>query len=311
MKALAAFVLLTLSLNGFTAPCPSDARFGLVIHGGAGGWQISAAEESKYRAQIEALLKAVHGRLAKGESSLEAVVDAVSRMEDSGTLNAGKAGVPNADGVVELDASLMDGKTGLAGAVGGVKTLKNPIRAARLVMEKTKHVLLVGKGAENFAAKEGATVVPADYFTHNKPGLELPPSERGTVGAVALDCHGNLAAATSTGGLAGKMPGRLGDSPIIGAGTYANNDTVAVSSTGTGEYFIRGAIAHDVSALMEYKRLNVADATAEVMAKLTKKGGDGGVIAIDKEGRVATPFNSTGMLRGHISEIGVPKVQFH
>lgn len=311
LKFLFAFTFLfSLSAAWAVPACPTDARYGLVVHGGAGGWQVTDEQKEKVRRKIEELLFAGQTRLKEGDSSLDTVQLAVQIMEDSGLLNAGKGGVANKDKVVELDASIMDGHTGKGGAVGGVKTLKNPVQAARLVMEKTKHVLLVAEGAEKFAASEGAMTVPSSYFINNVSENPMP-TEHGTVGAVALDCHGNLAAATSTGGLKGKLPGRLGDSPILGAGTYADNTSVAVSGTGTGEYFIRGVIAYDVSALMAYQRLNLADATKRVMAKLTAKGGDGGIIAIDAQGNVAMPFNTQGMLRGHINETGKYMIDFH
>ena len=282
--------------------CPSG-KFALVIHGGAGDWNLSAPVWKQYQAHLDKMLQEGHNTLSQGGSSLDAVEAIVQRMEDSGILNAGKGGVRNAEGVVELDASIMDGKTLKAGAVAAVKTLKNPIQAARKVMERTKHLLLVATGAETFGSKNGVTVVPASYFEEVNP--ESPRESRyGTVGAVAIDCFGNLAAATSTGGLTGKLPGRVGDSPIIGAGTYADNNTCAVSATGTGEYFIRVGVARDISAMMEYKKRTLEEAGLEAIRKVGALGGDGGVISIDLNGRIAMPFNTKAMIRGYIREDG-------
>ena len=232
-------------------------------------------------------------------------------------------------GTNELDASIMDGQTLMAGAVAGVRRIKNPISLARLVMTRSPHVLLAGDGAETFARQQGIELVDPKYFFTEKRWQELqkareaeqpkmpsasprgelqptgpPTPESGTVGAVALDTTGNLAAGTSTGGMTNKRPGRIGDSPIIGAGTYANNHTCAVSATGRGEYFIRLAVAHDVSALMEYKGLPLKEAASQVIGKVTKLGGEGGVIALDRSGNMATPYNTPGMFRAYIGSDG-------
>ena len=311
----------------------SNAAFALVIHGGAGVLskkEMTPESESAYRAVLEQSLRAGYAVLQTNGTSTDAVVAAIQVMEDSPLFNAGRGAVLNSEGQVELDAAIMEGAGRKAGSVAAVKHLKNPIMTARLVMEKSPHVLLVGDGAEKFAKEQGIELVPQDYFitearvkqleqilrekqSQNKPRSDLPKrpgTDRfGTVGAVALDRQGNLAAGTSTGGLAGKLPGRVGDSPIIGAGTYANNATCAVSATGHGEFFIRSVVAYDIASLMDYKRLTVAEAAKEVVRKkLVAFGGEGGVIAIDGKGHIALPFNSEGMYRGYVREDGKPAV---
>jgi beta-aspartyl-peptidase (threonine type) len=307
--------------------------FTLVIHGGAGvidRKEMTPEKEAAYHAALDEALRAGHAVLKAHGTSLDAVIVAIRIMEDSPLFNAGKGAVLNAEGFVEMDASLMDGATRKAGAVGGVKHIKNPIELARLVMDKTPHVLLAGNGAEVFAKQQGITLMPPEYFIteHRKQQLErvkkqeaekakgktgsfleLPPGNLrfGTVGAVALDQHGNLAAGTSTGGMVNKRFGRLGDSPIIGAGTYADNATCAVSGTGHGEYFIRCVVSHDIAALMEYKKYSVKKAAEEVVLKKLKAlGGTGGVIALDRKGNFAQPFNTDGMHRGYIRADGKP-----
>jgi beta-aspartyl-peptidase (threonine type) len=252
---------------------------------------------------------------------VDAVEVVVSFMEDCPLFNAGKGAVLNENGKAELDASIMDGRTGMAGAVAAVTTIKNPIVAARLVMEKTGHVLLVGKGAEDFAKNNGMKPVePAYFITPDRmeswkkwkakapAGVKEQPADKekqGTVGAVALDQKGNLAAATSTGGMMGKLAGRVGDSPIIGAGTYASNNTCAVSATGQGEYFIRNVVAYDVAAMMEYRGMPLEEAGKMViMEKLTNLKASGGLIAIDKEGNMVMPFNTNAMFRGFVKSTG-------
>ena len=259
--------------------------------------------------------------LYAGGTSLDAVEVCIRMMEDCPLFNAGKGAVFNAEGKNEMDASVMDGKTGLAGAVAGVTTIKNPISAARAVMEKSQHVMLSGKGAEIFAASQGLEIVAQDYFftrerwndylkaRQKADSLELIDKKHGTVGCVAIDKYGNLAAGTSTGGMTMKKYGRIGDSPIIGAGTYADNNTCAVSATGHGEYFIRNVVAYDISALMKYRELSLKDATSEViMKKLKSQGGNGGVIAVDKNGNIAMTFNTAGMFRGYVKAGGEMKV---
>ena len=248
--------------------------------------------------------------LEKGGTSLDAVEAVVQRLEDDSLFNAGKGSVFNSDGKVELDASIMDGNTLKAGAVAGVHHVKNPIRLARTVMEKSEHVFFIGDGAEKFAQEHGLELVDESYFFTEarwqslqkaKAKESLTEKEKhGTVGAVALDQHGNLAAATSTGGMTNKKFGRIGDSPIIGAGTYADNETCAISATGHGEYFIRAVVAHDIASLIRYKRLSIQAAAEEVvMNKLAKLGGTGGIIAIDRNANIAMPFNTDGMYRAY------------
>jgi L-asparaginase / beta-aspartyl-peptidase len=313
----------------------------LVIHGGAGLTARSRAEMTPeaniaYRAGLEVALLAGHKVLRTGGSSLDAVIAAIETLEDDPLFNAGKGAVFTHDGKIELDAAIMDGKTGMAGAVAGVTTVRHPIAAAKRVMEQTPHVLLIGKGAERFAAEQGLEIVdPSYFFTQDRWDQlqaaiardevvldhegEAPRSADakargakladtiGTVGAVALDRDGNLAAGTSTGGMTNKRYGRVGDSPIIGAGTYADNGTAAVSGTGTGEYFMRGALAYDISARMRYLRQPLDAAVhGAIHAALETKGGSGGVIALDARGNVSFGFNSEGMFRGSIREDGKP-----
>jgi beta-aspartyl-peptidase (threonine type) len=232
--------------------------------------------------------------------------------------NAAKGAVFTSAGKIELDASIMDGKTLKAGAVASVKHIKNPISLARLVMEKSQHVLMVSDGAEAFAKEHGMELVPEDYFYTEKRWKELQQKKNKvkigseTVGAVALDKFGNLSAGTSTGGRTNKLPGRVGDSPIIGAGTYANNKTCAVSATGHGEFFIRSVVAYDISALMMYKNMSLKEsAELVVMKKLVELGGEGGIIAIDKDGNIAMPFNTKGMYRGYILKDGTSVVELY
>ena len=239
--------------------------------------------------------------LAEGGSALDAVSDAVAEMEDLGLFNAGKGGLPNKSGFVELDAGLMDGRDRSAGAVASVHTVKNPIQVARKVMEATEHVLLVGKGAEHFAENAGFPTVPDSYYV---PSPDPFNEGHGTVGAVAMDRCGNLAAATSTGGWPGKLPGRVGDSPIPGAGFYASNETCAVSSTGKGEYFLRWNAASDIGAMMEYQHKSIEEAANSVLKKLKSAGGGGGFIAVDRTGQIAFPYTTPTMGRGYVREDG-------
>ena len=296
-------VLFYISCSNF-----SDERFGLVIHGGAGTItreNMSAEKEAEYISKLSAALKTGYGILEKGGSSLDAVEATIRVMEDCPLFNAGKGAVFTGEGTNELDASIMDGETHQAGAVAGVKTVKNPITAARKVMEETRHVLLAGDGADVFANEQGLEIVPNSYFHTERrfkslmKAKEKEIEKHGTVGCVALDKKGNLAAGTSTGGLTNKRWGRVGDSPIIGAGTYASNETCAVSGTGQGEYFIRGSVAYDIAAQMDYEKKSVQDAAQAVVDKLTDRGGTGGVIAMDAKGNFAMPFNTEGMYRGY------------
>jgi len=286
----------------------------IAIHGGAGTLprtEMTQELEAKYRTDLQLALDAGFKILEGGGTSLDAVTAAVRLLEDSPLFNAGKGAVFNREAQVELDAAVMDGSTLKAGAVASVKHIKSPIELARLVMQESQHVFLVGAGAEEFALDHGMTPVPNSYFHTEKRRQQLERARQGdrlsaiklnyfgTVGAVARDTHGNLASATSTGGLTGKRPGRVGDSPIIGAGTYANNATCAVSGTGQGEFFMRYLVAHDIHALMEYREMSLEAAVDEVVKKkLTAAKGEGGVIAVDGEGRLALSFNTEGMFRG-------------
>lgn len=294
----------------------------LVIHGGAGNItreNISPAEEKEYREILNKALDVGYKILKEGGTSIDAVSEVIVLLEDNPLFNAGRGSVFTSEGKNEMDASIMDGETLNAGAVGGITIVKNPVLAAKMVMEKSPHVFLTGQGAEEFARQQGLEIVDPSWFStpkrkkaldnikileNQQKGMnqsgENQDHKYGTVGAVALDKNGNLAAATSTGGMTNKKFGRIGDSPIIGAGTYANNNTCAVSCTGHGEYFIRLAIAHDISALMEYKNFTVKQAGDEAIEKLTTSGGTGGLIIVDKYGNVAMPFNTEGMFRGYI-----------
>ena len=299
----------------------------LVIHGGAGVIErsrMTPAKEASYRSGLAAALDAGFAVLERGGTSLDAVTAAVRAMEDDPQFNAGLGAVLNHAGDAELDAAIMDGSGPRAGAVAAVLHVRNPVELARLVMEKSPHVLLVAGGAEEFALEQGVALVPRGYFRTEARERELEDAQRseraralrpsrrsrvaaepvgmgsmGTVGAVALDRAGNLAAATSTGGLTNKHRGRVGDSPIIGAGTYANNESCAVSGTGQGEYFIRQVLAYDICALVQYRHLALAEAVSTVIhEKLRRSGGDGGAIALDPAGNIAMDFNSVGMFRG-------------
>ncbi|MBB5620444.1 beta-aspartyl-peptidase (threonine type) [Pedobacter cryoconitis] len=309
-------------------------KYVMVIHGGAGTITRKNMSPEKEAAYIAALTKALqtgYDVLKSGKTSLDAVEATIHIMEDSPLFNAGKGAVFTHDGKNEMDAAIMDGKTMMAGAVAGVTTIKNPISAARAVMEKSEHVMMVGHGAELFAKQAGIEIVDPKYFytkerwdglqqaikedstksvlDHgNKKSMKLGTINHdykfGTVGAVALDKNGNLAAGTSTGGMTNKRYGRIGDSPIIGAGTYANNATAGISCTGWGEFYIRNVVAHDISAMMEYKNMSVADASRAALDKVGKMGGDGGLIALDAKGNVSMPFNTEGMYRGTVTENG-------
>jgi L-asparaginase / beta-aspartyl-peptidase len=298
---------------------PSSAKpeYLLLIHGGAGDITRENLPDSmarKYSAELQAALVTGYRILDNGGSALDAVEAVVRYMEDCPLFNAGKGAVFNAEGKNELDASIMDGATGLAGAVAGVTTVKNPVSAARAVMEKSPHVLLAGRGAEAFAQQNGLEIVPESYFStpeRLKSWREARQKEnqKGTVGAVALDKKGNLAAATSTGGMTMKKWGRIGDSPLIGAGTYASNHTCAVSCTGHGEYFIRNAVAYDLSARLEYQHAGIAAAARDILhRKLKEQGATGGLIAIDKNGNFVLDFNTSGMFRGYLLPSGETKV---
>ncbi len=321
---LAAVSVIIVNTPVIAADAPPVAGSGrpiaIVIHGGAGTMprsEMTPEREAEYRAGLEAALDAGYAVVERGGSSLDAVSAAVRALEDNPLFNAGRGAVLTNDGSAELDASIMDGKDLRAGAVSGLRHVRNPIDLARRVMEASPHVMLTGVGAEEFALEQGFTLVPNSYFVtptrkeqldrilrgSTSPRNEL--SAFGTVGAVAIDARGNLAAATSTGGMTNKRFGRVGDSPIIGAGTYANNASCAVSATGHGEYFIRSVVAYDVCALVEYKGWTLERAAREVvMKKLVERGGEGGIIAIDARGRISMEFNSEGMFRGARDSLG-------
>ncbi|KWN81839.1 isoaspartyl peptidase [Burkholderia ubonensis] len=311
----------------------------VAIHGGAGTILREAMNtdtELQYRAELAAILRAAQAVLADGGSALDAVSVAVRMLEDCPLFNAGRGAVYTADGTHELDAAIMDGATLAAGAVCCVTRVLNPVLAARRVMEASEHVMFAGAGADAFAAAHGLELVEPGYFgtearhaqwlkardaagallDHDAAtfafgdGAPLDPDRKhGTVGAVARDLHGHVAAATSTGGITNKQPGRVGDSPIIGAGCYADDATCAVSSTGTGEMFIRMAAAHDVAAQIAYRGVSVAEAAYDVvMNKLPRIAGRGGIIAVDAHGNVAMPFNTDGMYRGYARVGAAPVV---
>lgn len=302
----------------------------LAIHGGAGTIQRSTMTpelEKDFRSGLENALRAGWEILEKGGRSLDAVEAAVASLEDCPLFNAGRGSVFTHEGKNEMDASIMDGKTLDAGAVAFIRNVKNPIRLARLVMERTEHVFLGGDGAMSFAEDMNAELADNTYFftdlrwkqleqaieedriqlDHAGSSLDRPPLRSksiGTVGAVACDANGDLAAATSTGGMTNKKFGRIGDTPVIGAGTYADNATCAVSCTGHGEYFILGVAAYDVAARMKYKGINLEQAARETIERLTEIKGEGGLIAVDADGNVSMPMNSDGMYRGSVTADG-------
>ncbi len=290
--------------------------YGLVIHGGAFSTQRDYSAQNEC---LRAVLAEGYGLLAAGADSVEVAVRAVAMMEDSGLFHAGRGTGRNSAGYHELDASLMDGTSGKAGAVASLRTIKNPVRAARLVMEQSPHVFMVAEGAENFLKRHGAEVVdPHTYFRHEmeRDGPLITDTSHGTVGAVVLDHQGRLAAATSTAGIPNKLEGRVGDTPVLGAATFAD-DQLAISCTGQGEYFLRAVAAHDVAAQCRYGRIDLADAMDHVLrdrigpmggAQGRNGGGWGGMIAITREGRVRMDFTSTGMHRGYVLADGVVQV---
>lgn len=293
-------------------------NFSIAIHGGAGTIlksSMTPEKEAAYQEALQAALDAGYEALKDQQSALAAVELAVMKLEDSPLFNAGRGSVFTAQGTHEMDASIMDGNTLDAGAVSMVSGVQNPIALTRLILERSEHVFLAGEGAMTFAKSMNCVFRPDEWFHDEfryQQWLEVKDSDTvqldhsvnkeqkfGTVGAVALDVFGNIAAATSTGGMTNKKFGRIGDSPMIGAGTYANNNTCAVSCTGSGEYFIRGVVAYDVSCLMEYKGLSLEAACHEVIHhRLVKINGDGGLIAVDAKGNIAMPFNTEGMYRG-------------
>ena len=310
----------------------NKAEFSIVIHGGAGTIlkkNMTDEKEAAYKAKLEEAIRTGYEVLKNGGTSLDAVTKTINIMEDSPLFNAGKGAVFTNAETNELDASIMDGKTLNAGASAGTKTVRNPIDLARAIMDNSPHVMLAGQGADTFAKEQGLQIVDPSYFyterrfnslqkiketekvelDHDDKApfydADIKDSKFGTVGCAALDKHGNLAAGTSTGGMTNKRWGRVGDAPIIGSGTYANNATCAVSSTGWGEYFIRAQVAHDISAMMEYKGMSLKDAAHEVIHdKVGNLGGDGGIVAVDKNGNVAMEFNTAGMYRATMNDKG-------
>lgn len=314
----------------------APGNFVIAVHGGAGTVSRHLADVGPYHQGLADALREGHALLAAGGRALDAVQAAVMVLEDNPLFNAGKGSVYTAAGSHEMDAALMDGGTLAAGAVAGVGNLRNPVALARAVMDSGGPVLLAGAGAEAFAREQGFAVMPADYFhtRHRLAQLERAQQQDleamvldhsgaaaladgapldegrkfGTVGSVALDASGNLAAAVSTGGMTNKRPGRLGDSPLVGAGLYANNESCAVSATGSGEHFIRAVVAHDVHARMRYLNERLEDAAAQVIqGRLSVLGGEGGLVAVDRAGNVAMPFNSRGMYRGFMRQGELPR----
>ncbi|HEX2975805.1 MAG TPA: isoaspartyl peptidase/L-asparaginase [Bacteroidales bacterium] len=298
--------------NSSDSNAQQKKEWAIVIHGGAGVItrdNMTPELDSTYRAALREAINTGIKILSEGGTALEAVEKTINVMEDNPLFNAGKGAVFTHDGKNELDAAIMDGSTLAAGSVACVTDIKNPITAARYVMTKSEHVMLTGAGASEFAKEQGLEIVPPSYFYTEKRFSELQrilkEEKHGTVGCCALDKNGNLAAGTSTGGMTNKRYNRVGDAPIIGAGTYANNNTCAVSATGHGEFFIRWTVAHDISALMEYKGLSLTEASNLVVNdKLVKAGGSGGIISVDKSGNISMPFNSEGMFRGFASSDG-------
>ena len=347
---LIAIAIVMLSATACSSVEQKNAKgnYVLVVHGGAGTITkntMTPEKEALYKAGLTQALQAGYNALQSGKTSLDAVQAAINVLEDDSLFNAGKGAVFTHDGRNEMDASIMDGKTRAAGSVAGVTIIRNPIDAARAVMEKSEHVMLTGPGAEKFAKEAGLTIVDPSYFfttqrwkdlqddlkqdsvkvyqsdLQNKKQALITPSGKygtvnvdykfGTVGCVALDKNGNLAAGTSTGGMTNKRYGRIGDSPIIGAGTYANNNTAGVSCTGWGEFYIRNVAAYDLSAMMEYKGVTVQDAGDGVIKKIGSMGGDGGLIALDKNGNMTMSFNTEGMYRGCVTRDGKIEVKIY
>lgn len=315
-------IFLLILTVGFACFVAAQQKYAIVIHGGAGVMseeRMSKEQQNEYKATLNEALELGEKMLKEGAEATDVVVRVINVLEDSPLFNAGKGAVFTHDEKVELDASIMDGKTLSAGAVAGVRDIKNPINAAREVMVNSEHVFLSGKGASEFAKKQGLEMVRNKYFyteARHESLMKLKKQERernqkdnmGTVGCAVLDSHGNICAGTSTGGMTNKKYGRIGDAPVIGAGTYANNKTCAVSCTGHGEYYIRLGFARDISALMEYKNMNVSEACREEIRKLTELNGTGGVIALDADGNIAMEFNTSGMFRGYIKSTGEKEI---
>lgn len=320
MKLVIYISIFVLILSGLDVS--GQQNYAVVIHGGAGVISKADMNEKRrqnYQQKLNEALDVGYKMLNEGGSAVDVVVEVIQILEDSPLFNAGKGAVFTSEGKNELDASIMEGKSLNAGAVAGTRDIKNPIAAARKVMENSEHVFLCGEGASKFARTQGLEIVNNKYFftkSRYESLKRMQKNERqrtqndntGTVGCVVLDKAGNLCAGTSTGGMTNKRFGRIGDSPIIGAGTYANNETCAVSCTGHGEYYIRLGFARDVSALMEYRKLTVSEACRNEIEKLSDLGGTGGVIALDAKGNIAMEFNTSGMFRGYIKSNGERRI---
>ena len=336
MKNIFIITVILLFVSCHSEKDKQQPTFGIVIHGGAGTILKENMSDEMERAYIEKLTEAIatgYAILKAGGTSQDAVEKTIHVMEDSPLFNSGKGAVLTANGSIALDASFMDGKTLNSGAIAGVKQVKNPISAAIKVMHNSPHVLLSGQGADQFAVEQNLDTVPQSYFIterrfkdlkrvkelevnkktilHGSDQLFYDNQRYGTVGCVALDLNGNLAAGTSTGGMTNKKWGRIGDAPIIGAGTYANNSSCGVSATGWGEFFIRSVVAHDIAALVEYKNLSVKEASKQVLQKVEDLGGDGGVVVMDTYGNVAMEFNTPGMYRAHMNSDGKLTVRIY
>jgi len=340
MKISKLFAIILISLFTLNVAA-QQKKYVMVIHGGAGTIlkkNMTPEKEADYIAVLTKALQAGYAQIKNGKTSLDAVEATIHVLEDDPHFNAGKGAVFTHDGKNELDAAIMDGKTLMAGSVAGVTTVKNPISAARAVMEKSEHVMMVGAGADQFAKEAGLEIVDPKYFwtkerwdglqqaikedstkavlDHGSKKSDLLGTKNhdykfGTVGCVALDQAGNLAAGTSTGGMTNKKYGRVGDAPIIGAGTYCNNETAGISCTGWGEFYIRNVVAKTISDLMEYKGLSVVEASKIALDKVGKMGGDGGLIAMDRKGNITMPFNTEGMYRGAITADGKIEVSIY
>jgi beta-aspartyl-peptidase (threonine type) len=316
MNRFSAFIFLVLIIYGVVL---GQDKWSIAIHGGAGAIlreNISAPVDSSYRAALTRHLQHGSVLLAEGANAIDVVEAVVRGMEDDSLFNAGRGAVLNDAGMVELDASIMDGKGLRAGAVAVVTKIRHPVSIARRIMDSTRHVLLAGEGAEALAGRYGLELVPNRFFITTKRLRQQQQRSRkedyGTVGVVALDLHGNLAAATSTGGTSNKLPGRIGDTPLIGAGTYADNNSCAVSCTGTGEFFIRLGIAMRLSHYLELKKLGLAEAAERIIHdELNQLGGSGGLIAIDKDGEIVTVFNTGGMYRAWANSSGTKRIAIY
>ena len=313
-----------LMLLCFFYSCNSDkVDFAIVVHGGAGTIlkkNMSDEMELAYKLKLEEAINAGYNILEKNGSSKDAVEETIKILENSELFNAGKGSVLSNKGVVEMDASIMNGQNLNAGAISGIKTIKNPISAARLVMEKSEHVFLSGEGAEEFAKLQGLDIIDNEYFItetrlksllNAKKRDSIKDNKFGTVGCVAIDKFGNITSGTSTGGMTNKKWNRIGDVPIIGAGTYANNNTCGISSTGWGEYFIRNVVAYDISSQIEYKKISIDLAAKNTLKKVKDLGGNGGVIGIDKNGNILMDFNTEGMYRGYKKSDGESEISIY